>query len=327
MLDHLGLDEPTVAVYQILLRNPELDIGDLSEGLQISPETVMAAMSDLKRLALVRPSWDEPGKLHPVSPEIGLNALIVDQEAMLTDRRREIEQARLAVARFAAEHSDWRAVHNRVDTECLDGIDVIRNRIDELAASARSEIVAFSMGIQSPDTIEASRPADQSALERGLRLRSIYLQSIRNHPPSKAHAQWLVEQGAEVRTAPVLPLRMVIFDRSTALLPIDPELSRAGAVLLSGKGPLTALLHLFEQTWEMAIPLGGPAPPVAAEEFDETERTVVRLLGEGLTDEAVARKLGVSLRTVRRMMARLMRQLGTKSRFETGVSAARLGLL
>lgn len=327
MLDHLGLDEPAVAVYQALLRNPELDIGDLSEELHISPETVMAAMSDLKRLALVRPSWDEPGKIYPVNPEIGLNALIADQEAILTDHRREIEQTKLAVAGFAAEHSHWRAVRNRVDIECLEGIDAVRNRIDELAASARSEIVAFSMGVQSSDTIEAGRPVDRSALERGLRLRSIYLQSIRNHPPSKAHAQWLVEHGAEVRTAPVLPLRMVIFDRSTALLPIDPERSRTGAVLLSGKGPLTALLHLFEQTWEMAVPIGGTAPSVATEEFDETERTVVRLLGEGLTDEAVARKLGVSLRTVRRMMARLMHQLGTKSRFETGVSAARLGLL
>jgi DNA-binding CsgD family transcriptional regulator/sugar-specific transcriptional regulator TrmB len=327
MLDRLGLDEPAFAIYHMLLRNSEFDIGDLCEELQISPETAMAAMSDLKRLALVRPSWDEPGKLYPVNPEIGLRALIDDQEAMLADRRREIEQARLAVARFAAEHAHWRAVRNGVDIECLDGIDAIRNRIDELAASARSEIAAFSMGIQSSDTIEAGRLVDQDALERGLRLRSIYLQSIQNHPPSKAHAQWLVEQGAEVRTAPILPLRMVIFDRSTALLPVDPELSRAGAVLLSGKGPLTALLHLFEQTWEMAIPLGDPAPPVAGEGFDDTDRTVVKLLGEGLTDEAVARKLGVSLRTVRRMMARLMRQLGTKSRFETGVSAARLGLL
>ncbi|MGH3934303.1 MAG: LuxR C-terminal-related transcriptional regulator [Pseudonocardiaceae bacterium] len=326
-MDHLGLDEPAFAVYHMLLQNPELDIGELSEGLRISPEAAMAAMSDLKRLALVHPSWDEPGKLHPVNPEIGLHALLADQEAMLNDRRRDIEQARLAVARFTAEHSHWRTVRNRVDIECLDGIDAIRNRIDELAASARSEIVAFSMGIQSLDTMEAGRLVDQSALERGLRLRSIYLQSIRNHSPSKAHAQWLVEQGAEVRIAPVLPLRMVIFDRSTALLPIDPESSRTGAVLLSGKGPLTALLHLFEQAWEIAIPLGDPAPPAAAEEFDETERTVVRLLGEGLTDEAVARKLGVSLRTVRRMMARLMRQLGTRSRFETGVSAARLGLL
>lgn len=327
MLSHLGLDEPAFAVYQMLLQNPELDIGDLSEGSQISPEAAMAAMSDLKRLALVVSSWDEPGKLYPVNPEIGLNALIADQEAMLTDRRREIEQARLAAARFTTEHAHWRAARNRVDTECLDGIDAIRNRIDELAASARSEIVAFSMGIQSSDTIAADRPVDQSALERGLRLRSIYLQSIRNHPPSKAHVQWLVERGAEVRIAPVLPLRMVIFDRSTALLPIDPESSRAGAMLLSGKGPLTALLYLFEQAWATAIPLGDPASPVAVEKFDETERTVVRLLGEGLTDEAVARKLGVSLRTVRRMMARLMRQLGTKSRFETGVSAARLGLL
>jgi DNA-binding NarL/FixJ family response regulator len=41
----------------------------------------------------------------------------------------------------------------------------------------------------------------------------------------------------------------------------------------------------------------------------------------------VARRLDVSRRTVRRMMARLMKILGTRSRFEAGVRAAKRGWL
>ncbi|WP_247597705.1 LuxR C-terminal-related transcriptional regulator [Streptomyces sp. RKND-216] len=49
------------------------------------------------------------------------------------------------------------------------------------------------------------------------------------------------------------------------------------------------------------------------------------LLTEGMTDEAVARQLGVSVRTTRRITAELMQRLGARSRFEAGVLAAGRG--
>jgi DNA-binding NarL/FixJ family response regulator len=56
-------------------------------------------------------------------------------------------------------------------------------------------------------------------------------------------------------------------------------------------------------------------------------REVVRLLASGLTDEAIARKLGLSDRTVRRIVAELMQQVGAESRFQAGVKMVRLGWL
>lgn len=54
------------------------------------------------------------------------------------------------------------------------------------------------------------------------------------------------------------------------------------------------------------------------------ERKLLGLLAEGLTDATVAKRLNVSLRTERRMVAELMRRLGASGRFEAGVKAARL---
>lgn len=54
------------------------------------------------------------------------------------------------------------------------------------------------------------------------------------------------------------------------------------------------------------------------------ERELLGLLAEGLTDVTVAKRLNVSLRTERRMVAELMRRLGASGRFEAGVKAARL---
>ncbi|MFI6151695.1 helix-turn-helix transcriptional regulator [Kitasatospora sp. NPDC051170] len=51
------------------------------------------------------------------------------------------------------------------------------------------------------------------------------------------------------------------------------------------------------------------------------ERELLRILSTGLTDEGAAKRLGVSLRTVKRRMEDLMRRLDAGSRFETGFKA------
>jgi DNA-binding CsgD family transcriptional regulator len=56
-----------------------------------------------------------------------------------------------------------------------------------------------------------------------------------------------------------------------------------------------------------------------------TERDLLALLAQGLTDDAAAKRLSISVRTERRIVADLMRRLDATSRFEAGVKAARRG--
>ncbi|MFE7408952.1 response regulator transcription factor [Streptomyces laurentii] len=55
------------------------------------------------------------------------------------------------------------------------------------------------------------------------------------------------------------------------------------------------------------------------------EREVLRMLANGDKDETVARALGISVRTERRMVADLLARTGASSRFELGVKAAKAG--
>ena len=57
------------------------------------------------------------------------------------------------------------------------------------------------------------------------------------------------------------------------------------------------------------------------------ERALLKLLAAGLTDEAVARRLGRSVRTTRSQVAALMVKLGASSRFQAGHKAAERGWL
>jgi DNA-binding NarL/FixJ family response regulator len=52
---------------------------------------------------------------------------------------------------------------------------------------------------------------------------------------------------------------------------------------------------------------------------------MLTLLVSGLKDEAIARQLGWSLRTMRRRTSRLHELLGADNRFQAGVNAARRG--
>ena len=140
-----------------------------------------------------------------------------------------------------------------------------------------------------------------------------------------AYLQWLTGQGAEIRTQPTLPNRMIIYDRRFAMLPINPDDSSVGALLLHGAGVVTALCELFEQTWSSAQTLGDRQRETP--QLTPQEQAVLRLLAQGCTDEVIARRLGISVRTGRRITASLMIRLDARSRFQAGFQAALGGWL
>ena len=138
--------------------------------------------------------------------------------------------------------------------------------------------------------------------------------------------QWLAALGGETRTVPSLPMLMVVVDRETALVPLDPADGRAGALELRSPGAVAAMSALFEHVWSIGVPWG-ETPPRDARGLSTQEQELLRLLADGHTDEIASRRLGVSLRTVRRMASDMMARLGARSRFEAGVRAARHGWL
>ncbi|MBW1598469.1 helix-turn-helix transcriptional regulator [Streptomyces sp. JJ38] len=129
-----------------------------------------------------------------------------------------------------------------------------------------------------------------------------------------------VQDGVGVRHSPRLPPGALV-------------LTTGGAVLTTGLGAgtqyiltrdtaaLRALTGLSELLWERADRYceEREEPP------NEAERQILGMLVQGLTDRAIARQLGLSDRTVRRVVAQLMDRLRAQSRFEAGARAAERG--
>lgn len=326
VLAALGLPLSTELVYRLLLERPERGIPALVMDLGWSEPAVREALDELIGLRLVEPVGDEPDTVRPVSPALGLAALLSSTEMELTRRQREIEATRAAVAEFTSRYLPRRDYLVDV-VERIAGIDAVRTRLGELAQLAERECLSLLPGgAQRPDTMDASKPLDQQALERGVVIRNIYQDSVRNSAPTIEYVEWFGALGGEVRTVPALPMLMVVVDSAVALVPVDPDDARAGALELRSLGAVSAMRALFEQFWAVGVEWGRSSP-LDERGLSPQDLALLELLAEGRTDQAAAHQLGVSLRTVRRMVSDMSARLGARSRFEAGVLAARCGWL
>jgi len=88
---------------------------------------------------------------------------------------------------------------------------------------------------------------------------------------------------------------------------------------------LSMLTMHFESVWDRSIPVhlyvSGRTTPEQSD--DHPDRRILQLLAAGVKDEAIARQLGVSLRTARRWLANLMAERGVTTRFQLGLTVAR----
>jgi DNA-binding CsgD family transcriptional regulator len=327
LLEPFDVDPAAEAVYLQMLERPQAGLAELAAALEMTKQGVRAALDELAALSLLRPSWEDPRVMRPVSPEVGLESLLARQHVELLRRQHRIAEGRAALAVVVANMAGTRKDTGHTDIEELVGIDAVRERLEQLTAETRREVLSFmNGGAHSSAALDAGRPLDRQLLERGVSIRTITLESVRNDPLTFSYAQWLTELGGQVRSVPVLPLRMTVIDREYALVPLNPDNSRAGAALLHGPGAVAAMCALFEQTWSAATPLG-VAQPRDEQGLSNQETALLRLMAQGDTDEVVARKLAVSVRTVRRIGAELMAQLGARSRFQAGVRACERGWL
>lgn len=328
VLESLGLDAQVESVYRGMLRQPSGGVDELAQRMGLTEPQVREALDRLIDLGLLTPSRETTGALRPVSLEAGLQQLLRHQEEDLARRQHALARSKAAAARAVAEYADLQPNTEVDGAERLVGLDAIQSRLEALTRGLSRECLSIMPGgAQSQASLDASQPLDEDALGRGINMRAVYQDSARNDPATLAYAQWTTENGGEVRTSPVLPPRLLVFDRTTAVVPIDPANSRHGALCTSAPGIVASLVTLFEQTWDTAVPLGAARRRAPQESISRKERELLKLLASGMTDKAACNRLGVSVRTVRRQMSALMERLEATSRFEAGLKAAHRGWL
>lgn len=322
MYEDYGLDQRALAIYRAILIHHEHDPGQLAERLGLEKAEVASVIERLTKLSLLAPSWERPGTFRAVSPRAGLEMLLRHEQTELARRQQRIEESRTALASVAAEYAEQSHSSGGEGMEELSGVDQIRTRLEELAEKCEREVLAFHPSVLTAESVEAGRPLNERAMERGVRFRTIHLDSANKDRVTVSHAEWMAARGGEVRTTPTLPMRLLIVDSDTAIVAGLPNQPQPGAIVISRPPVVLAMRALFEAYWEQAEPLGAPAPTETG--LTKQEERVLLLLASGLTDDAVARALGIGVRSERRIVSELMTRLDANSRFQAGVKAARL---
>lgn len=324
MLETLGLDTVAEQVYQALLVDADIGVRALGERLALPEIQVREALDRLLDLDLLRQSHEAPGRLRPVSPQVGLEAIVARQERELAEQQLRLAISRSAAAKAITELGRYHHGALSANVETLVGADAVHERLEVLLKGSREECLVVlpgrsheQMELTGSEVLERQLPSD------GVRVRLLVQESVRRNRAVRRYVQRLVRPQDEARTAVVSPPWLLVIDWETALVPIDPA-TVVGALCVRERGIVGTLAAVFEAAWATAAPLDVSRPACDAEPT-ASDTGLLNLLATGITDEAAAKRLGVSLRTVRRQMSALMERLGASSRFEAGFKAAQRG--
>ena len=204
------------------------------------------------------------------------------------------------------------------------GADAARATLTGLTLAKPVEMLSVSPApvLQGLEAAEApARSANLSMLSTGTNSDWVTDDSRLEVPALREYVRELARRGESVYTAPNVTQRIAIFDRQVALVPIDPHDHFQGCVVVRSPAVITGLVSLYQEVVARATRL--EIPP----QIGSARHEMLVMLAAGDKDEAIARKLHVSPRTVRRAISSLMLECGAESRFQLAIAAVRLGWL
>lgn len=291
-------------------------VAELAGALALGESELRLLLGELRAEGLVIGSADQAGAVRAVQPGLALPALA----ARRSERRTECSVTADAVAERFAE-LDKQFTERPGEWICLDGVDEVTTLIERLVTQTKRETVLLTPS-HLPGSFEFRPQIGETVIQRGAALKTVWGSPVLDAPEAVKYARSRGSRWPAPRAAAGVNVRAVIIDRSLAVV-----LGQPGYVqMLSGGPAFDSLLATADYLWEHSIELRSAAEVRNAAHRPRHEM-VLELLAEGLTDQTISRRIGVSVRTVRNDVALVMSSLGARSRFQAGVRAVCLGLL
>lgn len=319
-----GSDQ-ALAVYLELRARPSCSFDEVADGLALSAGERERCRGELATLGLIEPTT----RRSVIDPDVALVRLLQCERDRLENRLAETSRAQATLETLAGPFlRAGAAPRSEVEVEIVSDADRIRQELAGLGDAVRTSVHSLHTGSVRREDMAGELERDRRWTARGVRVRAVYSRRISSVPDMAQHLKERVALGVEVRLSPVVPMNMVLADENFALLPTDAHDPDSAAILARGPGLVRSYLALYEYCWHAATRYGDEEKPEhGGDGLSEQQRAALRMLASGIKDEQIAKNLGVSLRTVSRLLSEVMQELGAASRFEAGVKAARLGLL
>ncbi|MFI5774482.1 LuxR family transcriptional regulator [Streptomyces sp. NPDC051658] len=315
----LGMDHAASRVYLALLELAPAPLSAIETASGLGGAELAKAYGALVDAGLASAAEEGGDMVAPVPPAAGL-------EILARHRAAEVEESRITVrGAFESFRRQRLAAYNDNLVEVVTG-EAIGPRIRHAWASARDQIRQF----ESPPYFPLSGATDDAlaTLARGVTQRVVYSRESLEHPGHlKEVIEPCIKAGEQVRVLPSVPVKLVIIDEAYALVSLSIKEADVHNTMLVVQpcGLLSALVALFEQSWQNALPFHGRTTRPGG--LPPADRRLLWLLAGGASDDVIARELGISRRTLFRRLQILMAQLGAANRFQMALQAQRSGWL
>jgi DNA-binding NarL/FixJ family response regulator len=275
--------------------------------------------------ALLQPDPDDANWLRPVPPTAVLAQRLHPIEREIQERRHLAIELTDSFEPFMAISAQSRPTTHAITV--LEGFSRINEAIELATAECQSEIITVQPGGgRSEYALTEALKLGQNVIDRGIVMRTLYQHTARHSQGTLAYAEHMTQGNVEIRTLEELIERLMIFDRTVAFIPARDD--RRVALEVRHPSLVDYLAKVFEQLWQRAVPLfkeAPYAPPTGG--ISGVQRSIAKLLVEGHVDEAIARRLGMNVRTCRSHIAKLAAALGSGSRAQLGFLIAQSGIL
>jgi sugar-specific transcriptional regulator TrmB len=173
-------------------------------------------------------------------------------------------------------------------------------------------------------SLNAALERDRAALDRGVKMRTLYQHSARRHALTRDYVSQVSALGAEVRTLDEFFNRMIVIDRRLAIIPGPTGVEAAIAV--QEPALVVYLVDVFERAWERARPFTNTERSTMSDIAREQRAMTIRMLIEGHSDPVSAKRLGVSARTFAGYVADLKSEYDADTRFQLGYTMGQMGV-
>ncbi|MFE2041679.1 hypothetical protein ACFXAZ_12245 [Streptomyces sp. NPDC059477] len=258
-----------------------------------------------------------PGRYIPHDPRAAAQGITA---GILRDLERIVGQMRQvpALERLASDFDPHR-FYSGPASEFLASAVQMNTKLGELAATAVGELCSVQPGEpadRDPEIVRLGVERTRAALARGVRVRSLYHRSAREHAQTRDYIGRLLADGAEVRASDMPGPRMVLIDCKHLFIDnmvVDGAEDHSGWHVFD-RAAVAWGRSLFERFWNHASrwqDLSRIDSPLT-----ERQLRIVRELAAGYSQAQVGPRIGISRSAVDKEVAAARDALGFRTTYQ-----------
>jgi predicted transcriptional regulator len=325
MLEDLGLQVSDELAYRQLLALGTCRIDEVAAVLDVTGRKALAVLEVLSSSGMVELA-DGVATAVPLTSVKALVENATERRVAERERTSELESRRLRARIEAAVERARVHEHMPEFPEC----QAVDRELYGAQLSSTEEILSLkAVDHRMPAAADQGRRPVHTHLTVGAHKATEY--ALRGPDYRSKSAQDIfsccAHPGRAFRWSTVIPMRLEIFDRTIAFLPVNADDLSRGAFVVRSPELIQLLRRIFVDVWFSATPFRKVSVTSARPLISDTQLKVLGQLAQGHTDDRIARTLNMSRSTVARAVRELQDASLARSRFQLALHATREGWL